>query len=363
MSYGYQITPEMALNLQIIERMRTTLGTKTISPVAAGSLRIQARIRSAHYSTRIEGNRLDLNEVEHVVLEGEEVKGKEKDRGEAQRYYQALERMENWVEERKPISEDAIKNLHAIIFYGKRSKPTPYRDGQNAVRDSSSGEIVYMPPESKDVPGLMQELVEWIRKSEKSAPVPIVAGMAHYQIATIHPWYDGNGRTARALTTWILYRNEYDLGRMVSLEEEYVKDLDGYYAALQTSPHHNYYDGRNQADVSPWLEYFLRMMSTVYERLSGEIQKQVVIDTPEARQFMRGLDRRARLVLGLLADKQVIRNNEVANLLDLSERQTRELMRQWVHDGWLEMTNESRKARQYKVAENYRRFIGDLSAD
>jgi Fic family protein len=362
MSYLFRITPDMALRLQSIERIRVTVKEGAISAATIGSLGLKARIQSAHYSTRIEGNRLDLGEVKRVVLEGEVIKGKEKDQGEAQRYYQALEKIESWVEGGKPVTELTIRSMHAAIFTGKKAKLSPYREGQNAVRDSTDGAIVYLPPEAREVPGLMKELVEWIHRSEKEVPVPIVAGMAHYQIATVHPWYDGNGWTARALATWILYRGEYDLGRTISLEEDYAEDLDGYYWALQTSPHHNYYEGRNAADVTPWLEYFLRMMDGMYQRIKSEIRKQRIIDTPEARRFFRGLNRRAMLVIGLLADKEIIRNQEVANVLLLSERQTRELIGGWVKDGWLEIVDASRKARRYKLSEKYRRIIGGLSA-
>ena len=76
--------------------------------------------------------------------------------------------------------------------------------GQNVIRDSRSRGIVYMPPEAKDVPDLMKELVAWISSTErKELPCPLRAGIAHYQFATIHPYYDGNGRTARLLTTLI----------------------------------------------------------------------------------------------------------------------------------------------------------------
>jgi len=80
-----------------------------------------------------------------------------------------------------------------------RDKPSAYRTAQNVIRDSSSGSIVYLPPEAPDVPELMQSLVDWINSelSDGELPAPIVAALAHYQFATIHPYLDGNGRTAR----------------------------------------------------------------------------------------------------------------------------------------------------------------------
>jgi len=94
----------------------------------------------------------------------------------------------------------------------------------------------------------------------------------HYQFVTIHPFYDGNGRTARALATLVLYRHGYDLGRFYSLEEVYVQDLPAYYTALQTHPHHNYYEGRADADLTGWLAYFIHSMAVVFRQVADRVQ-------------------------------------------------------------------------------------------
>ena len=71
------------------------------------------------------------------------------------------------------------------------------------IRDAASGGIVCLPPEAKDVAPLMSEMVRWVKKAEKEKiPVPIVAALLHYQFVTIHPYFDGNGRTARLLVTF-----------------------------------------------------------------------------------------------------------------------------------------------------------------
>jgi Fic family protein len=94
--------------------------------------------------------------------------------------------------------------------------------------DATTGAIVYMPPEAKDVPSLMRAMLRWVHEAQ-DVPCPIVAGIAHYQFATIHPYYDGNGRTARLLTTLILHLGGYDLKGLYSLEEYYARNLGAYY--------------------------------------------------------------------------------------------------------------------------------------
>src|SRR5204863_7457104 len=139
---------------------------------------------------------------------------------------------------------------------------------QNAIRDGRTRSIVYMPPEAKDVPQLIREMVAWIRNSElKELPCPIRAAVAHYQFATIHPYYDGNGRTARLLTTLILHLGGYDLKGLYSLEEYYAKKLSDYYAALTVGPSHNYYLGRAESDITGWVEYFCAGMAESFENV------------------------------------------------------------------------------------------------
>jgi Fic family protein len=362
MAYHFTFTPEIVLALQSIEAARTQVQMVVLPPTVAEGLRLRARIRSTHFSTRIEGNRLTLREAEEVLIEGREFPGRERDTLEVQHYFQALAQIEEWVEQGVAITEERIRHLHALIYKGKRSRPTPYRDGQNVIRDSAGG-IVYLPPEAKDVPDLMSDLVAWIQTAEKDQPIPVAAGIAHYVFVTIHPYFDGNGRTARTLATWILYRGGYDLGRFYALEEFYAQDLEGYYDALVTHPDHNYYEGRNTADITPWLAYFVKGMAVVFETVARDVVKRAVRSDGRTDALLRNLDRRARIVLGLFSRQDQITANDVARVLNLSARQSRDLLNDWVSAGWLEMTSASRKSRAYHLSAVYRQFIGGLSAE
>ena len=81
--------------------------------------------------------------------------------------------MEDWAAQGRVLSEEMIRQIHALVEYGTRARSTPYRDGQNVIRNSINGGMVYLPPESKDVPGLMYELANWVNQAEKeNIPVP-----------------------------------------------------------------------------------------------------------------------------------------------------------------------------------------------
>jgi len=360
----FTLTPSIARGLMQIEAARALVDHTPLSPAAEAELRARARVRAAHYSTFIEGNRLTLEEARAVIVDGRaKISGRERDVSEVRGYWNALLRVEDWAGKKKPLTEELIKRLHALVEYGPRTKPTPYREGQNAIRNSATGALIYLPPEAKDVPDLMAALVQWANEAERSGlPVPLIAGLVHYQFVTVHPYYDGNGRTARLLATFILHKGGYGLGGFFSLEEHYAGDLQGYYMALTVHPHHNYYFGRSEADLTPWLEYFVFTLAEVFEAVRGKAQKCAENGAPAEPEALRCLDHRARVVLGLFAKKEIITAPEAAEELGLSERMARNLLKTWVEDGWLEISNPSRRARAYSLSAKYRQYIGSLSA-
>lgn len=123
-----------------------------------------------------------------------------------------------------------------------------------------------MPPEAKDVQPLMTAMMNWINET-KDIPYPMKAGIIHLQFATIHPYYDGNGRTARLLTTLLLYLSGYDLKGLYSLEEYYTRNLEAYYEAIHIGKSDNYYQGRATAMCSSWVKNgFLEIVDSSNKR-------------------------------------------------------------------------------------------------
>jgi Fic family protein len=360
----YSISPELAHRLMEIESARSAVEHISLPPAIEAELRQRVRIRATHYSTRIEGNRLTLEEAEQVIKERSvAIQGRERDVREVRNYWNALIRVEDWAAQGKPLSEDLIRRLHALVEYGLRAKPTPYRDGQNVIRDSFSGQIVYLPPEAKDLSALMANLVGWVIQAEKEKiPVPLIAGLAHYQFVTIHPYYDGNGRTARLLATFLLHRGGYGLNGFFSLEEFHARDLDKYYTALVVHPHHNYYEGREDADLTSWLAYFIDLLAHVFTLAKEEALRLKEAPLNLETDALRHLDHRSRIVLGLFAKQETITTALVAETLGLSDRMARNLMQEWVEQGWLEVSDSARRTRAYRLSAIYRQYVGSLSA-
>lgn len=346
----FTITSKIAQVLIRIEAARQAVADLPMTPRVQARLRETARLLSTHFSTQIEGNRLTLDEAIRVIQKNEHFPGRQRDEQEVLGYYRALDELEKLVANKTKITEKTIQTFHALVMGGKRGKvkPTPYRDGQNVIRDSSSGAMVYLPPEAKDVSTLMADLVKWIEKNEKEGlPCPLRAAIVHYQFATIHPYYDGNGRTARLLTTLILHLGGYDLKGFYSLEEYYSRDLLSYYNGLAVGPSHNYYLGRAEADISGWVEYFCIGMAEAFESVQRKTKDEAFAGQTDQTKLLRQLDARQRKVLDLFRKNEWITASQVGKYLGLTARTARHLCHTWVANGFLVVIDSSKKARKY----------------
>jgi Fic family protein len=353
----YTITSMIAGTLMRIEAAREAIGHLPINAWVLATLRETARLYSTHYSTMIEGNRLTQEQVSRVVEKLEHFAGRERDEREVLGYYAGLEKVERLAQEKRPISEQHVKLLHALVMSGGSVKatPSPYRDGQNVIRDGRTNKIVYMPPEAKDVPALMKDLVGWVETSEaEGVPCPIRAGIAHYQIATIHPYYDGNGRTARLLTTLIFHLGGYDLKGLYSLEEYYARNLIAYYSALTIGPSHNYYMGRADTDITQWVDYFCQGVAESFENVKKRVQEAAKVRDPDDSSHLRRLDPRQRKALELFRRSEAITSNDVARLFAISQRMARNLLRGWVKKGFVKMLDPARRSRKYAMGSKFK---------
>lgn len=173
-------------------------------------LREQFRLEMTYNSNAIEGNSLTLRETFWVVQEGITVKGKPlKDHLEAKDHYAALEYLYELADhDRKAtVSEHLIRTLHQLItLETEREWAGKYRTGNVSIAGAS-----HTPPEALEVPMLMRELMSWLHKNERRLHAVELAALFHHRLVAIHPFFDGNGRTARLAMNLILLRAGYPL--------------------------------------------------------------------------------------------------------------------------------------------------------
>ena len=245
----FKYTHRTVNNLTKITQAREVILNAKIIPKWEISLRREALIRSAHSSTAIEGNKLTLEEVSQLAL-GRKIMATRKEKQEVLNYLNVLQNIQDYQNDGK-ITEKLLLKLHKDITKETLDLPSDeenYRKVQVVVGNKFTGEVVFTPPKTEKVPQLTKALLEWINQEIELHPV-LIAGLSHYEFVRIHPFVDGNGRTARALATLILYIRDFDIKRFFTLDDYYDSDRKAYYAALKSVD-------KNTLDTTPWIEYF-----------------------------------------------------------------------------------------------------------
>ncbi len=361
----YTITPKIMNALLRIEVAREKISHFSFPSTSLDSLKEKNRFYTIHYAAGIEGKYLDLSLIEQAIKENQPYTLDRVDLHEIKGYYIALIQIEKWAEVDVKLTEMIVQILHALALARHMSpvKPTPYRDTQTVVRDYKTKAVVYMPPEAKDVRDMMEALINWVNQN-RDLPYPILAGLAHYQFLTIHPYEEANGRAARLLSTFILYWGGYHLKGLYSLEEYYAQHVQDYYEALNISEFHNYYMGRADADITKWLEYFVEGLAISCENAVKRLTREAPIDclssdnsAKNKRSVIRMLNIRQRKALKLFQNFEVITSRQIGELFQFRPRTSAALCAQWVEQGFLEIVDGSNKGRKYKLGSRYSALI------
>lgn len=176
---------------------------RPLPATAVEKLRQSLQIEMTYNSNAIEGNSLTLKETFLVINEGITVKGKPlKDHLEAKDHHAALEYLYEFVEHerRQTISERLVRTLHQMIVQETDKEwAGRYRNAEVIIGGAS-----HKPPRALDVPKKMEELIHWLQKARRTTHPVELAALLHHKLVFIHPFFDGNGRTAR-LTTNLLF--------------------------------------------------------------------------------------------------------------------------------------------------------------
>lgn len=191
-----------------------------------------------------------------------------------------------------PLTENVVKQLHQTIY---RFTPVrhagTYKPGPNDVTETHpDGTVVVRfkpvpPAETPLAMGELHERYDVLLREERHHPLLLLAAYV-FDFLMIHPFQDGNGRTARLITLLLLYRAGHDVGRYISLERLINESRDSYYAALQRSTV-GWHEG--QHDVWPWTEYLLGTFSAAYGEFNRRLSMAAAHGSkqPAIREFIR----------------------------------------------------------------------------
>src|SRR3972149_1470371 len=248
---NFQYTDKIVGELTQIAAARELVLNSPFIPKWEVSLRREAIIRAAHSSTAIEGNRLSLEQVSDLA-HGREIMATRKDKQEVLNYLKVLENIDKLADGK--IQEKNLLHIHNLLIRNTLDNPSDcgvYRTRYVVVGNRLTGDIIFRPPSNEAVPELMKGLIAWANSPDAQALDPVIeAGIAHYEFVRIHPFVDGNGRTARVLATLILYLRGFDAKQFFSLDDYYDSDRPSYYRTLQSVD-------QKSLDLTNWLEYFV----------------------------------------------------------------------------------------------------------
>ena len=243
----YTITPKIEVYLESIDRNRWLIDNILLMPKHEAWLHREVRVSRAAGTTRIEGAELDEGAVSRLARQPPTGGGNEDERENvnALQAYEFIDFLSDQAD--IPIDELVIRQLNRYYIANAAAPLTPgaYRKGRNTVGN-------FTPPDQGDVPGFMRSFALWLRDDQDGLHPVIKAGISHIHLVAIHPFWDGNGRTARGLETLILQRSPFGFRKLLSLESFLLDLKDDYFASIQRSLGTTFTESY---DSTPWLEF------------------------------------------------------------------------------------------------------------
>ena len=288
------LTNEILKYITEIEQNRYKVSSIKLSQTVMNMLRKNSKKKSTYASNKIEGNPLSEKQVDEVI-ENDERKHYLKPEQEVRNYFLALNFLEQKITRKEKFSKKLILDVQKLVEKGASKEKIGLRGPMPpgvlfAVYDSKTGRPDYIPPEYCDIPDLLDELVTYVNTTDDH-PL-IVAAVVHYQLVTIHPFEDGNGRTARLLSGYIMDLNGYGFNGIGSLEEYFAYDIDEYYESIQMGLPALYYSGRdNPPHPEIWINYFLRMVKLYSGKVCDLQMASNEEDVAASLSFLKGKEK------------------------------------------------------------------------
>ncbi len=253
----YTISDKLLFTIREIGESLGEIKALSLSEQTLAKLELEARELSSYASTSIEGNPLPLTDVKRLLkTKKDAIRDTER---EVLNYNTALQSLYGEVRSSSfKLNVNTLEKVQGQVVSGLMDNPAhcgSLRKAPVIIRNPKKiDEIVFTPPDSKDVRKLLSDLLIFIKNNIGRIDPIVLAGVFHRQCVIIHPFIDGNGRTTRILTTAILGEAGLDLFEIFSFENYYNRNITRYFKAVGLEG--DYYDLADEIDFSEWLEYF-----------------------------------------------------------------------------------------------------------
>ena len=257
-------------------------------------LRKNNRIKSIHSSLAIEANSLSLNQVRDVIM-GKTVIGPRKEIQEVKNAYKAYEMINDF----DCYNEKDLLKAHETLTYLIENDSGQYRNHAEGVFDGE--QVIFVAPSEKFVPALMHDLFDWL-KNDLETPMLIKSCVFHYEFVFIHPFSDGNGRTAR-LWQNVLLMKWNPIFEYIPLESRIQKYQDEYYNAIS--------ECHKNGDSNKFIEFMLRLIDESIDEVSNNFV-----------QESKNISEQVNKLLEIMDYDIPLSANEIMRRLDIKSKET-----------------------------------------
>ena len=341
----FSLSFRMLNSLSTIERLYGQIVSQKLIPSLSLRLSQENQVLATHFSTSIEGNPLSPQDVTNVVL-GDHVPTTKSEK-EVKNYFAVLNKLFILEKEHKSLNTDLTLSLHKILMEGIMDHGVgQFRDGSVFVGHKTETEIVvkHNPPfhAAKEIESALQELYAWLGREEEYHPL-LKAGILHHQFAYIHPFFDGNGRMARILTTYYLLLQNYEVTKYFIVDDYYDIDRHLYSDTLHTA---------DKGELTDWLEYFLEGIA---ESLQGalarirELSKGTLDHIAGEKRVL--VSPREEEVLHIVIEKKAIKTSDIEEAFQVTRQQAHSLLASLVRKRLLKKYGTT-KTSYYKLKES-----------
>lgn len=270
---------------RILDKKKLLDKKRPLSASVLRHLKEYFSIEWTYNSNAIEGNSLTLNETQLVLKEGITIKGKSlNEHFEAKNHEKAIQHLDQIVSSKYQIIEEDILHLHALVLDGIEEEfAGRYRNGQVRILGAN-----FIPPNALKVSEFMQKLVQNINQNPDNLDIISHVAKAHHQFVWIHPFFDGNGRTARLITNlWLM---KYGFPPAVILKNDRKK----YYDALNKANKGDF--AKLKLLIAQTIERSLDMyLETIGEKEKYRLLSELASETPYSQEYLSLLARQGKI--------------------------------------------------------------------
>ena len=259
----------------------------------------------------------------------------------------------------EPLTSELLLKVHSLMTYKTLEDPRDegrFRtDDEVVVENGITHEVVHTPPPHEDIPNFAEELCIFFNGDEsKSFIHPIVkAIIIHFMVAYVHPFVDGNGRTARALFYWYMLKNGYWLTEYLSISRIIYRSKTSYEKSYL-------YTEKDDNDMSYFIAYNLRVLDLAFKELKLYIERKIK-QKKNAINYLKsgGINERQAAILSLIDNEPhaILTVKEVQNRFSVSHPTAKSDLQELVNKGFLNKIQVNKKMSNYVKSERFDSLI------